>query len=298
MVRKQTGRAENLPMFAQPVPSGAAQIASGAKPAYIRPLALIGLPIVLGGLLLASARPNGAQNRPAGSASASVAVVSPTVVSDLAQAPDKPRHDLSYYTQDVRSNLFSAPLPPLPKPPPPVKVKPAPKLPELPVEVPVAPVDPFADYSYTGTVTIGNETQALIENTKKGEGDYVKVGDSFQGATVTSLTDQMVTLKLGNKITSLAKSDNIVTTPLDKSAEVAQPQAVPGMPGPGGPGMQMQMQMMGGMQLTPDQAARRAQFLNRRFNGGGGGFGGGRRGGFGGGGFGGGMMMAAPAPGG
>lgn len=192
------------------------------------------------------------------------------------------RRPLSFYTGEVRSDLFSAPQPPAPPKPKPAPVKPAP----API-VPVAPVNPFADWAYTGTVTMNDTMMALLENTKTKEGRYVKVGEDFIGAKVGDITDQMVTLQSAGKPWQLAKSDNITVTPLDKSAAflTATPAGQPGQPGqqPGQPG-QPQAGANGnntfilpnGRTMNGRQWRRRNRSLDRNFDRGnrGGGWGG------------------------
>ena len=73
-------------------------------------------------------------------------------------------------------------------------------------------------WAYTGTITQGDQTIALLENTQTKEGQFLKVGDRLMGAQVKSVTDQMVTLEASGKPRMLAKSDNITVTPLDRSA--------------------------------------------------------------------------------
>ncbi|HZP83753.1 MAG TPA: hypothetical protein VFB21_19080 [Chthonomonadaceae bacterium] len=194
------------------------------------------------------------------------------------------RRPLSFYTGEVRGDLFSAPQPPTPPKPKPAPAKPAPP----PVVVPVAPVNPFADWAYTGTVTMDDTKMALLENTKTKEGRYVKVGEDFIGAKVGDITDQMVTLQSAGKPWQLAKSDNITVTPLDKSAAflTAAPAGQPGQPGPqpGQPG-QPQTGVNGnntfilpnGRVLNGRQWRRRNRNLDNNFDRGsrGGGFGGG-----------------------
>jgi hypothetical protein len=264
---------------------------------------MIGLPLAIGGIMLAVARPNGAQDRPTGDraaksgsgtvhANTAVNTVSGAQIDSADEGTGDDRRPLNYYTSEVRSNMFSAPQPPPPKPVITKAVaKPAPQ-----IKVVVPPVNPYATYAYTGTVKVGDQMMALIENTSNKDGEYVKIGDSFQGGQVTNITDEMVTLKQGGKPYELAKSDNIVITPLNAPPQTApqpggpqDPNAQPGQQPPwmqGGRGAwrQMMMQQMqngggavtlpNGQVLNANQAARRNNFLNRRFNGGGGGGGG------------------------
>lgn len=148
----------------------------------------------------------------------------PVATSDQNSLPP-----LDYYTRALRSNLFSPPAPPQPR----IEVHPLP----APV-LQIVPVNPFADWSYTGTMHVGSETTALIENEKTHDGQFVKVGDSFLGAKVKGVTDEMVTLVQDGKPTLLARSDNMVVTPLDKSAtEPAAPAQTQAQSAPGQPGL-------------------------------------------------------------
>ena len=141
------------------------------------------------------------------------------------------RHSLEFYTKGVRETMFSAPQPPPPEKPKPVPVVPAPPPPKIvvPIIVPVE-INPFADWVYTGTVTIGAVKMALIENTKTREGHYLKQGETFQGAQVAQVTDQMVSFTAGVKPYLLAKSDNINLVPLDRNA--GAPITTTGQPAP------------------------------------------------------------------
>lgn len=129
------------------------------------------------------------------------------------------RHSLEFYTKGVRETMFSAPQPPPPEKPKPIPVVPLPPPPKIvvPVIVPVE-INPFTDWVYTGTVTIGETKMALIENSKTREGHYLKLGEIFQGAQVSQVTDQMVSFMAGPKPYLLAKSDNVNLVPLDRNA--------------------------------------------------------------------------------
>jgi hypothetical protein len=249
------------------------------------------------GLFLLMARSNDAQNLPARTKNSSssqsarrIQVAENDNKGETAVSSEKARRSIDYYTKGVRDSMFSAPQPP--------KVKeiavPKPK-PRPPVKVPPVIVNPFADWTYSGTVSMGDEKMALLENRTSKDGEYIKEGDNFMGAKVSAVTDQMVTLTSAGKPYMLAKADTINVTPLDKSAAylTAQPQQVqqqPGQPQPGGmPVMQTggdqgpTFTLPNGRVLSGDRAARYQQRMNSRFNGGGG-RGGGFGGGYGGGG--------------
>ncbi len=142
------------------------------------------------------------------------------------------RHSLEFYTKGVRESMFSAPQPPPPEKPKPIPAVPPPPPPKIvvPVIVPVE-INPFADWVYTGTVTIGEMKMALIENSKTREGHYLKLGEMFQGAQVSQVTDQMVSFMAGPKPYLLAKSDNFNLVPLDRNAGAPiTPTGQPGQP--------------------------------------------------------------------
>ncbi len=218
------------------------------------------------------------------------------------------RKPLAFYVSSVRGDLFShgVPVPPAAPVAPPTVAMPEP--PSMP-----APIDPFVDYAYTGTVSTGDTKMALVENSKTKEGQYLKVGDSFLGGSITAIADRSVTVNVAGVARTMAKNEDFSLTPLNKSAAylTAAPPAAPGGPQAGGPGGAT-MGMPGGMQIpginmegmpqairdriqqrmnsmSPqerEQAA--ARMMNRRFEGGGGrggggGFGGGGRDGGGGG---------------
>lgn len=211
-------------------------------------------------------------------------------IASAARVAPGDRRPLSYYTQSVRGSLFEEPVPPAPKP---VRIA-APKPVKSPI-VPVEAVNPFSEWAYTGTVHIGDKSMALIENTKTEEGQYVEPGGSFMGATVTGISDGMVSLRSSGRPYVLAKATESSLVPLDKSADYLTQKSAPpdAQPNPGQNGMPAMNGWMppGGW----------GGFRGRRGGGGGGGFRGGF-GGFRGGGGGGGnwrvRMFGGGAPGG
>jgi hypothetical protein len=134
----------------------------------------------------------------------------------------KPERKLAYYTgRNLSDGLFSRPVPPPPG-------KPAPPPPE-------PPPSPVAEYAYTGTVTVGDQIMALIENTRTKIGSYLKPGDLFQGGVVTQVTGQQVVLKIGSAFHTITRNDNYSFTPFSKSAGFLANAGKPGQPNPGQP---------------------------------------------------------------
>ncbi|MCW3095279.1 MAG: hypothetical protein JWL77_897 [Chthonomonadaceae bacterium] len=317
MHRTEPTQGSGMPTFARPLKLQSSRPTASTVSVLSPLMTTVSLVTLSCAALFLFARPDGAQNLPGGKSGGTnhkpSVVAAKTAAADAANASagggDRP--DLSFYTSNVRDAMFSAPVPAQPKPAAPIKH-------EIfkPISVPPVVINPFAQWSYTGTVHMGDITMALLENTQTREGQYVKAGDSFMGAQVKNVSDQMVTLSSAGKPEMLAKSDNINVTPLNQDAPGKNPpaqqaQAQNGQAVPGAPtdNSQLSFTMPNGRVLTGDQAARYKQRMDRNFSGGGGGGGnnggggggfpggggrggGGRRGGggggFGGGGFGGG----------
>lgn len=284
-----------MPTFARPIAGGPArpEIPSSTLSAFMPMLSLVALSCAA---LFLFARPNGAESLPAGKAAPvghkravpaaqkTKTLTGKSKAASVSGADD--RQSLDFYTSNVRDGMFSAPQPPRAKPtPPPVLVKPPKPLKPLPpFQIFVAPINPFADWSYTGTVHMGDITMALLENTKTKEGQYVKSGDKFMGAEVQSINDQMVTLTNGGKPSMLAKADTMIITPLSQNATGQNPaQGGPqnGQPGgqpqnmpPMGDSNQPSITLPNGRVLSGDRATRYQQRLDRGFGGNGGGNGG------------------------
>src|SRR5689334_14944986 len=94
-----------------------------------------------------------------GNAKMSVAAL-PTGASTTPTTTASSQKPLHYYdSAHISAGMFARPLPPAAPPPPP---PPAPK-PEV-KPPPPPPPDPFANYVYTGTFTIGDQRVAILEN--------------------------------------------------------------------------------------------------------------------------------------
>jgi hypothetical protein len=281
MPAQQLNKTE-VPLFAQPVAPDPARMTR----TNLSGVGLFALPTLLCGALLFLAQPDNAQSQNSGAARPANEAKSNGPVMEAVEEKDKTeRPPIWFYTQSVRGNLFSAPPPPEPPKPKVVKTPPVVTRPTPPV---VVMVNPFQDWVYAGTIKVGDNITALLENSKTKEGQYVTVGSSIMGAEVTHITDQQVTVMAAGKPTTIAKSDTITVVPLTKSAEylsapTAPPPGQPGMPGaapgampqmaPGMPaGMPPGMNMQGGrgrmaeMMNNPQVRQRFESMMNRRFN--------------------------------
>ena len=303
----------NLSLFAQPLNGSKfpTPIAAGKQEGafWSRPFAWT-MAVIACGALLSLSRPDKAQNSPAArttttpaavsqnrasnAASSTSAANSTPTIDDMGDARNESRRSIDFYTQAVRGNMFTAPIPPTPPAPKPVVIA-APVQPVQPiVKVPPVVINPFAEWSYTGVIKSDDQITALVENTRTKDGMFLKAGDMFMGSQIATITDQEIALKSGKTSYTIAKSDNTNVTPLDRSAipTNGQGQAQPGQQPNAAQliqqAMQMQMQNMqgggrnrgnfggggggqtftlpNGRQLNQQQFQRRSQGLNQNFN--------------------------------
>ena len=104
-----------------------------------------------------------------------------------------------------------------------------------PPPVAAAPPDPLKDWTYVGTVAIGPDVYAVVENKASKQGRYVRVGENFEGAVVEQIGQSAILVSLAGASRTLTKSSTFNATPLNASAPGGGTGA-PGGPGtPGGP---------------------------------------------------------------
>ncbi|HSV72240.1 MAG TPA: hypothetical protein VLH79_00575 [Chthonomonadales bacterium] len=143
------------------------------------------------------------------------------------------RRPLDHYLASVRGSLFSPAAPP-------VRAAPAAAVQPLPAPA-AAPVNPFADYTYAGSVNLGGRALALVEHRTTRQGQYLAQGDSFMGGEVSQVGERSITIQVAGTAHILSKSDSFSLTPLDRPAAFLTAPApgqagAPGQPG-GPPGM-------------------------------------------------------------
>lgn len=128
-------------------------------------------------------------------------------------------------------------LPPADKPA--AEKKPDAAPPAAPPKAPEPP-DPLKDWVYSGTVAIGGDVYAVLENKSSKQGRYLEAGDTLEGATIESVAQGELALTLNGAPRTLAKSSAFNATPLNAGGGGGQPNpggSAPGQPGsPGGPG--------------------------------------------------------------
>jgi len=139
------------------------------------------------------------------------AITSSAAIKTVASTSSR-RRSIDFYTGDVRASMFSEPVAPAPPDLTPV-VKP----------VPPARVDPFADWNYTGTATIGDDKIAILENINTHDGVLLHVGDKFLGTKVSEISGSLLTFGTGATSKSLFVSMNTSYIPLSASAGFLAP---------------------------------------------------------------------------
>lgn len=164
------------------------------------------------------------------------------------------------YRRLLEQNPFSPRLPKkLPVPPSPLVGPPAPpvlpsadKQPEVkkpdaapvaaPPKAPEAP-DPLKDWVYSGTVAIGDDVYAVLENKTTKQGRYLKQGENLEGATIEGIAQDQLSVTLNGAPRTLAKSTAFGATPLSAAGggggAAPAPGGSPGQPGGSPPGMPM-----------------------------------------------------------
>jgi len=136
--------------------------------------------------------------------------------------------DFGRYEATVQRNIFSPPAPPpppKPKPLPPLPVQPPPPPPQ-PVQPPTPSAPSFPGWAYAGYVEIDGKMLGIIQNATDRTVEYLAVGDSFRGATVTKVdSNDMEFTASGAPAAVLHRADTWQLTPLDKTAAAAQARA-------------------------------------------------------------------------
>jgi hypothetical protein len=157
------------------------------------------------------------------------------------------------YRRLLEQNPFSPRLPkkltvpplPLIGPPAPPVLPSADKQPEVkkpdaapvaaPPKAPEAP-DPLKDWVYSGTVAIGDDVYAVLENKASKQGRYLKRGDNLEGATIEGIAQDELSVTLNGAPRTLAKSTAFGATPLSAAGGGGTPPAPSGATAPGQPG--------------------------------------------------------------
>jgi len=154
----------------------------------------------------------------------------PQTRSDSAKIDSTDARNTQTYGE-VRSGLFSRPSSPESVPP---TAQTASAPPPTTVVDPPPVIDPFAQVVYTGTVTIGEEKQALLENQRTKEGWYLHQGDPFMGAKIVRIDDNAITLNVHGQMRRIPKSNVYNLVPLDFQAGASTDRSAAILRGPNG----------------------------------------------------------------
>jgi len=138
----------------------------------------------------------------------------------------------------------------------------------------VAPPPPT--WIYAGYATVNGNPMAIVEKSDTKQGQFLTVGQTLDGATVSGISPQAIKLTRGAETTELKISDAFTATPLN---EPPKPQAAPGQDRrgrggfPGGGGGSFLRRMMPALRDNPelaDQARRLMDDIGRAQQAGGG----------------------------
>jgi|GEM_PF-1355751 len=186
--------------------------------------------------LLYALRGRGAPGRSERDTPPQVSAERPEVAVETAAAPTAIGDvDFSRYEEVARINLFAprssrsatARTEPLPPPPP------------LPTSTnsgastrPPRPRPPDASgWSYAGHVVIDGHAVGIVQNMENPvmpRCEYLAVGDSFLGTTVTEITSDELRIGRGNAAVTLGRVTDFSIVPLDRNAPAASARPSPG----------------------------------------------------------------------
>ena len=117
---------------------------------------------------------------------------------------------------------------------------------------------------YAGYATVNGSPMAIVEKSDTKQGEFLTVGQTLDGATVSGITPQAIKLTRGAETTELRISDAFTATPLN---EPPKPQAAPGQDRrgrggfPGGGGGSFFRQMMPALRDNPELADQARRFM-------------------------------------
>jgi hypothetical protein len=200
-----------------------------AKPNRFVLIALLVVSVAFLFYAMSGKRPTeGKKRRLARKARAVAAEKAPRVLAAAAPADA----EFGRYDIIIKRNVFSPPAPPPPLEPkslPPLPVVPPSPPPPLPAPPPAPQPPSFPGWSYAGYVEINGKMMGVLQNPTDHSFEYVGVGETFRGATVTKVTPTEIQLTVGAAPPAvLTRAETYLLVPLEKGATAAQTPARPG----------------------------------------------------------------------
>ncbi len=141
--------------------------------------------------------------------------------------------DFRRYAALGSSSLFGAP----PLPPAPRKILPTPPMRTIAPPPRPRPRLDLSGWTYAGTVTLTGEQTGVVrlgilQNDATGGVSYLKVGDTFLGATVESVTPESIRFEFDGAVTTLSRPNDFSVLPLSGAPGAPDQTAQPGPPAP------------------------------------------------------------------
>jgi hypothetical protein len=131
-------------------------------------------------------------------------------------------------------------------------------------------VSPAKSWTYTGHIRIDDQMVAILQNKETTEGQFLRVGDNFQGGTITAIDTDSVSITFSGHNETMAKSADYDVTPLSQGQQQVRPGQMPTRPGmgPGGmmPGMANNRNVPNAQDVRQRAEMLRQQWAARRAN--------------------------------
>jgi len=127
-----------------------------------------------------------------------------------------------------------------------------------------ATAPPPPAWIYAGYATVNGNPMAIVEKSDTKQGEFLTLGQTLDGATVSGISPQAIKLTRGAETTEMKISDAFTATPLN---EPPKPQAAPGQDRrgrggfPGGGGGSFLRRMMPALRDNPELADQARRFM-------------------------------------
>ncbi|HUT73246.1 MAG TPA: hypothetical protein VM221_00225 [Armatimonadota bacterium] len=160
-------------------------------------------------------------NRSAAPAPASARPAARATVRPVAPAP---KADEWRFDAVVERNLFLPPAQQRP-PAPPALLPALPPVQPMPVEAFTARAVEQPQWTYAGYATADGDPIAIVVNSATGRAEFVRVGQTLDGAHVSDISADQVQLTRDGVTTALRLSEAFTATPLDAPPQQSRPAA-------------------------------------------------------------------------
>jgi hypothetical protein len=160
------------------------------------------------------------------SAAPAPAPARPAAHAVVRPVPPAPKADEWRFDAVVKRNLFLPPAQQRPPVPPALPALPAlPPVQPMPVEAFTARAVEQPQWAYAGYATADGDPIAIVVNSATGRAEFVRVGQTLDGARVSDISADQVQLTRDGVTTALGLSEAFTATPLDAPPQQSRPAA-------------------------------------------------------------------------